>query len=55
MAILRTREIKNISNEELEKKLKELRIELMKAKAQKGKKIKEIRRTIARILTLKTK
>jgi len=55
MAILRSKEIKNMSNEEVENKLKDLKIELMKAKAQKGKKIKEIKRTIARILTLKQK
>jgi len=53
--ILRAKEIKNMSKEEIENKLKDLRIELIKAKAQKGKKIREIRRTIARILTLKQK
>jgi len=55
MTIIRAKEIKNMSKEELEAKLKDLRMELIKAKAQKGKKIKEIRRTISRILTLKHK
>jgi ribosomal protein L29 len=55
MAILRSKEIKNMSKDESENKLKDLRIELIKARAQKGKKIKELRRTIARILTIKHK
>jgi ribosomal protein L29 len=55
MAIIRNKEIRGLSKEEADNKLKDLRIELMKAKAQKGKKIKEIKRTIARILTIKNK
>ena len=55
MAILRSKEIKDMSDDEAENKLKDLRIELIKAKAQKGKKIKELKRTIARILTIKQK
>ena len=55
MAILRSKEIKNMSKEELENKLKDLKMELIKARAQKGKKIREMKRTIARILTLKQK
>jgi len=55
MAILRSKEIRNMSKEEMENKLRDLKIELIKAKAQKGKKIREIKRTIARILTLKQK
>lgn len=55
MAIIRNKEITSMSKEETDNKLKDLRIELMKARAQKGKKIKEIKRTIARILTIKNK
>lgn len=59
MSILKPKEIKVISKEELEKKLKDLRLELMKANSQRATKtnpenpgkIKEIRRTIARINT----
>jgi len=60
MAILRKREIKNMSAEELQTKLRDLKIELMKAEAKRAMhsppgKTKEIKRTIARILTeLKT-
>ncbi|RLG91085.1 MAG: 50S ribosomal protein L29 [Candidatus Hecatellales archaeon] len=60
MAILRMSEIRSMGREEREKKLSELRVELMKLKTQvraKGtlenpKKIREIRKTIARILTV---
>ena len=56
MAIIRKKELKNLTKEELEKKLKELEIELIKSKSQKTMhgatlKIKEIKKTIARILT----
>ena len=44
-----------MSKEEMENKLKDLRVELVKARAQKGKKIREMKRTIARILTIKQK
>jgi large subunit ribosomal protein L29 len=60
MPILRMSEIRSMSREEREKKLSELRVELMKLKTKvraKGtlenpKEIREIRRTIARILTV---
>ena len=59
MVILRSKEIKNMSKEEIESKLEDLKMELMKLNAQrvthtaKGMgKIKEIKKTIARILTL---
>ncbi|MBI5148860.1 50S ribosomal protein L29 [Candidatus Pacearchaeota archaeon] len=56
MAIIKKKEIKNMAKEELEKRLLELRIELIRVRAQKssktaGTKTKEIKRTIARILT----
>ena len=56
MAILRSKEIKEMKKEEKEKKMKELKIELMKsAKATQGgsNKTREIKRTIARLLTIK--
>ena len=51
---LKAKEIRNMSEEEKKKKLEELRLELVKAKTAKtgSSKIKEIRRMIARILTL---
>lgn len=57
MAIIRKKELKNMQKDELEKKLKELKIELVKAKSQKithgtSSKTREIKRTISRILTL---
>lgn len=60
MAILRIEEIRSMSDEELRKKLQELRAELMKEKAVKASggavsnpgRMREIRRTIARILTV---
>jgi large subunit ribosomal protein L29 len=59
MAILRIKEIKNMGKAELKKKLDELKKELMKVSSQRATKanienpgkIKEIRRTIAKILT----
>jgi ribosomal protein L29 len=55
MAILKAKQIREMKKEEKEKKLKELRLELMKAKAKTGQanvKIKEIKKTIARLLTI---
>ena len=59
MALIRKRELKAMSNEELKKRLSELRLELAKEKAaaysgvaKNPGRIREIRRTIARILTL---
>lgn len=54
--IIRKKELKNMTKTELEKKLKELKVELIKAKSQKiaqgtSSKIREIKRTIARIYT----
>ena len=53
MATLKSKEIKNMSKEEREKKLKELKIELVKAKSNVSKKgsmkIKEIKKIMARI------
>ena len=48
-------ELKNMSKEDKEKKLKDLRLELLKSKTRNSKtsnKTKQIRRTIAQILTL---
>lgn len=60
MAILRIKEIRNMSREEREKRLNELRAELAKLRTmvkaggtiEKPARIREIRRTIARILTV---
>lgn len=60
MAILRMKEIRNMSREEREKKLAELRSELTRLRimvkaggaVEKPARIREIRRTIARILTV---
>jgi len=53
----KAKEIKQLGKEEREKKLKELKADLVKAKATSSKsgssKIKEIKKMIARILTLK--
>jgi len=57
MAIIRKKEIQRLSENELKEKLEELELELLRMKVQKGqamgvsKKIKEIKRTIARINT----
>lgn len=60
MAIIKKKELKNLSDEELDKKLADLRLELCKERAtayagtaKNPGKIREIRRTIARILTIK--
>ncbi|HDD71643.1 MAG TPA: 50S ribosomal protein L29 [Candidatus Aenigmarchaeota archaeon] len=61
MAILRSKEIRKMTEEEINKKLNELRLELAKKRAQviiggapeNAGKIREIRKTIARILTIK--
>lgn len=62
MAILRSEEIRDLSLEEMNEKLAELRAELLRQKSmiasggapENPGRIKEIRRTIARILTIKT-
>ncbi|MBU1136438.1 MAG: 50S ribosomal protein L29 [Nanoarchaeota archaeon] len=56
MAVLKTKDIKNMTKQEKENKLKELQLELIKKNvpANKSNKIKakEIKKAIARILTL---
>ncbi|MBU4070284.1 MAG: 50S ribosomal protein L29 [Nanoarchaeota archaeon] len=57
MSTLKFKEIQKMSNGDRDKKLKELKIELIKSKANasknKSSKIKEMKKIIARILTLK--
>ncbi len=60
MAILRKAEIRKMSREEMDKKLIELRKELMRLNTQRTQsslekpgRIREVRRTIARILTIR--
>ena len=56
MAILKSKEIAKMGKDEMDRKLRELRLELIKSKAGASKsgtsKIKEIKKTISRILTL---
>ena len=56
MTSLKTKDIENMSKQDREKKLKELKLELIKSKVGASKtgssKIKEIKKIIARILTL---
>ncbi|MDD5417956.1 MAG: 50S ribosomal protein L29 [Candidatus Nanoarchaeia archaeon] len=59
MAVLKIKDIKKMEEKEMEKKLSELRIELMKARTKIASgtapenpgKVREIRKAIARILT----
>ena len=55
MAILKSKEVAKLNSKEIEEKIKELKMELIKEKvsAAKGGKLKtkEIKRTIARLLT----
>ncbi len=61
MAILKARQIREMKLEEIEKKISELRLELMKEMAnvkmrrpiKNPGKIRELKRTIARLLTIK--
>lgn len=59
MAILKSKDIAKMSDKEKEENLKELKLELIKANVAANKsgkiKIKEIRKTIAKILTLMAK
>ena len=58
MAIIKKNEIKNLSVKDANAKLNELQIELMKERNEKGGKslkIREIRKTIAKLHTLKNK
>ena len=56
MAILKSKDIRKMTSNEIEEKIKELNMELVKEKvsAAKGGKLKtkEIKRTIARLLTI---
>lgn len=56
MASLKSKQIKEMNKEDVIKKIKELKIELAKARANSTKggsaKIKEIKRTFARLITL---
>jgi len=54
MATMKIKDIRNMNEKDREKKLKELQIELVKSRAgnAKSKNIKEIKKIIARILTL---
>jgi len=57
MAIIRNKEIKNLNKKESEERIRDLKLEILKTKSKKGqatagtKKIKEIKKTIARINT----
>lgn len=61
MAILRPKEIRKMNDDEIDKKSEELKLELSKKKAQiivggapeNAGRIREIKRTLARILTIK--
>jgi large subunit ribosomal protein L29 len=61
MSILRSEEIRDLSDEDMEEKIKELRNELLREKSMVASggapenpgRIREIKRTIARILTIK--
>ena len=59
MAVLRYRDVEKLDKDEQEKKLKELKIELVKKTTPTGRsgkvKNKEIKKAIARILTLQGK
>lgn len=56
MALIKNRDIKNMNEEDRREKLKELKLELIKKNVQANKaskvKMKEIKKTIARLLTL---
>jgi len=58
MASLKNKDLKNLSKQDREKKLKELKLELVKSKVNAAKsgnsKAKDIRKIIARILTINT-
>ena len=55
MAVLKNKDIKGMNAEELNKRLKELNLELIKSRSQRAQgaavKTKEIKRAVARILT----
>ena len=55
----KVKDLKNLNKQDRDKKIKELKVELMKANSSSQKtgssKIKEIKKTIARILTIESK
>ena len=55
MAVLKNKEIKGLNADELNRKMKDLRLELIKSRSQRAQgtaiKTKEIKKAIARILT----
>lgn len=57
MAILKSKDISKMSKKEIKEKIQELKIELIKNQIKSGKggkmKTREIKKTIARLLTLK--
>ncbi len=56
MAILKAKQIREMKKEEKAKKLKELKLELIKSKVKSGQgssKTKEIKKAIARLLTIR--
>jgi ribosomal protein L29 len=57
MAVLKAKDIKNMTDKEKGEKIKELKIELIKNKLGRESKLKtkEIKKAIARLLTLKKK
>jgi ribosomal protein L29 len=59
MAKIKFKDARNLSKAEKERKLKELRLELIKSQTKQSKtgssKSKQIKRTIARLLTIKVK
>lgn len=58
MATIHMKDIKNMSKEDREKKMKELKMELVKSRAgnsKTGSRTREIKKIIARMFTLKSK
>jgi len=55
MAVLKNKDIKNMNSDDLNKRLKDLKLELIKSRSQRAQgaaiKTKEIKKAIARILT----
>ena len=55
MAVLKNKDIKNMNADDLNKRMKDLKLELIKSRSQRAQgaaiKTKEIKRAIARILT----
>ena len=55
MAVLKNKDIKNMNSDDLNKRMKDLKLELIKSRSQRAQgaaiKTKEIKKAIARILT----